>query len=174
MDFKEKIEFERQKIADKILERIQNNDLEWSAGWHRFSSNPQNAKTGKRYNGTNMVILFFEGLEKGYTDPRWVTFNQAKELGAQVKAGEKATTVFHWNEYDKSTKTVPNWKEINKLPLEEKLQYCRDNIRYSVSYHNVFNAEQCNGLEKFSIEGPHCGLYPVNRASAGVMEAPSH
>ena len=149
MDFKEKIEFERQKIADKILERIQNNDLEWSAGWHRFSSNPQNAKTGKRYNGTNMVILFFEGLEKGYTDPRWVTFNQAKELGAQVKAGEKATTVFHWNEYDKSTKTVPNWKEINKLPLEEKLQYCVDNIRYSVSYHNVFNAEQCSGLEKF-------------------------
>lgn len=149
MNYKEKIEFERQKIADRILERIQDNNLEWSAGWHRFSQNPQNAKTGQRYKGTNMVILFFEGLEKGYEDPRWLTFNQAKELGAQVKAGEKATTIFHWNEYDKSTKTVPNWKEINKLPFEEKLQYCKDNIRYSVSYHNVFNAEQCNGLEKF-------------------------
>ncbi len=82
MDFKEKIEFERQKIADKILERIQNNNLEWSAGWHRFSRNPQNAKTGQRHKGTNSVILFFEGLEKGYEDPRWLTFNQAKELGA--------------------------------------------------------------------------------------------
>ena len=149
MDFKEKIEFERQKIADRILERIQNNNLEWSAGWHRFSHNPQNAKTEQRYKGTNMVILYLESLEKGYTDTRWVTFNQAKELGAQVKSGEKATTIFHWNEYDKLTKTVPDWKEINKLPLEEKLQYCRDNIRYRVSYHNVFNAEQCNGLEKF-------------------------
>lgn len=149
MDFKEKIEFERQKIADKILERIQNNNLEWSAGWHRFSRNPQNAKTGQRYKGTNMVILFFEGLEKGYEDPRWVTFNQAKELGAQVKAGEKATTIFHWNEYDKQTKTVPDWDKLRKLPQNEFKKYCEDNIRYSVSYFNVFNAEQCNGLEKF-------------------------
>ena len=151
MNFKEKIEFERQKIADKVLEQIENNNLEWAAGWHKLRNAPFNAKTEKRYNGTNLLILHFEGVKKGYEDPRWLTFNQAKELGAQVKAGEKATTIFHWNEYDKKTKKAPDWEELNKLPREEYDKYVQDNISYSVSYHSVFNAEQCNGLEKYVV-----------------------
>ena len=151
MNFKEKIEFERQKIADKVLEQIENNNLEWAAGWHKLRNAPFNAKTEKRYNGTNLLILHFEGVKKGYEDPRWLTFNQAKDLGAQVKAGEKATTIFHWNEYDKKTKKAPDWEELNKLPREEYDKYVQDNISYSVSYHSVFNAEQCNGLEKYVV-----------------------
>ena len=151
MNFKEKIEFERQKIADKVLEQIENNNLEWAAGWHKLRNAPFNAKTEKRYNGTNLLILHFEGVKKGYEDPRWLTFNQAKDLGAQVKAGEKATTIFHWNEYDKKTKKAPDWEELNKLPKEEYDKYVQDNISYSVSYHSVFNAEQCNGLEKYVV-----------------------
>jgi len=151
MNFKEKIEFERQKIADKVLEQIENNNLEWAAGWHKLRHAPFNAKTEKRYNGTNLLILHFESVKKGYEDPRWLTFNQAKDLGAQVKAGEKATTIFHWNEYDKKTKKVPDWEELRKLPKEELEKYVQDNISYSVSYHSVFNAEQCNGLEKYVV-----------------------
>ena len=151
MNFKEKIEFERQKIADKVLEQIENNNLEWAAGWHKLRNAPFNAKTEKRYNGTNLLILHFESVKKGYKDPRWLTFNQAKDLGAQVKAGEKATTIFHWNEYDKKTKKAPDWEELNKLPKEEYDKYVQDNISYSVSYHSVFNAEQCNGLEKYVV-----------------------
>lgn len=151
MNFKEKIEFERQKIADKVLEQIENNNLEWAAGWHKLRNAPFNAKTEKRYNGTNLLILHFEGVKKGYEDPRWLTFNQAKDLGAQVKAGEKATTIFHWNEYDKKTKKAPDWEELKKLPREEYDKYVQDNISYSVSYHSVFNAEQCNGLEKYVV-----------------------
>lgn len=151
MNFKEKIEFERQKIADKVLEQIENNNLEWAAGWHKLRHAPFNAKTEKRYNGTNLLILHFESVKKGYKDPRWLTFNQAKDLGAQVKAGEKATTIFHWNEYDKKTKKAPDWEELRKLPKEELEKYVQDNISYSVSYHSVFNAEQCNGLEKYVV-----------------------
>lgn len=149
MNYKEKIELERQKIADQILAVIQSDNLKYKAGWHKLTGVPFNAKTQNKYNGTNEIILFFAGKRNGYEDPRWLTFNQAKELGAQVKAGEKATSIFHWNEYDKKTKSVPNWKEIDKLPKDEKDQYIADNIRYSISYHSVFNAEQCNGLEKY-------------------------
>ena len=151
MNYKEKIEFERQKIADKVLEQIENNNLEWAAGWHKLRHAPFNAKTEKRYNNTNLLILHFESVKKGYEDPRWLTFNQAKDLGAQVKVGEKATTIFHWNEYDKKTKKVPDWEELRKLPKEELEKYVQDNISYSVSYHSVFNAEQCNGLEKYVV-----------------------
>lgn len=149
MNFKEKIEFERQKIAERVLEKIQNGNLEWVRGWHKLSEVPINAKTDKRYNGTNLLVLWLEGQDKQYKDPRWLTFNQAKELGAQVKAGEKATTIFHWNEYDKKTKAVPNWEEINKLAKDERDKYILDNIKYSISYHSVFNAEQCKGLAAY-------------------------
>ena len=99
MNYKEKIEFERQQIADRVLEEIQNNTLEWSRGWHGLDNGAAvNAKTGKRYNGTNLIALYIQAKKQGYKDRRWLTFNQAKELGAQVKAGEKSTRIFHWNE----------------------------------------------------------------------------
>ncbi len=150
MNYKEKIEFERQQIADRILEEIQNNTLEWSRGWHGLDNGAAvNAKTGKRYNGTNLIALYIQAKKQGYKDRRWLTFNQAKELGAQVKAGEKSTRIFHWNEYDVKTKSEPNWKEINKLSKDDKEQYILDNIRYSISLHSVFNAEQCSGLKEY-------------------------
>lgn len=150
MNYKEKIEFERQQIANRILEEIQNNTLEWSRGWHGLDNGAAvNAKTGKRYNGTNLIALYIQAKKQGYKDRRWLTFNQAKELGAQVKAGEKSTRIFHWNEYDVKTKSEPNWKEINKLSKDDKEQYILDNIRYSISLHSVFNAEQCSGLKEY-------------------------
>ncbi len=150
MNYKEKIEFERQQIADRILEEIQNNTLEWSRGWHGLDNGAAvNAKTGKRYNGTNLIALYIQAKKQDYKDRRWLTFNQAKELGAQVKAGEKSTRIFHWNEYDVKTKTEPNWKEINKLSKDDREQYILDNIRYSISLHSVFNAEQCSGLKEY-------------------------
>ncbi|MCL2061498.1 MAG: zincin-like metallopeptidase domain-containing protein [Firmicutes bacterium] len=152
MTHKEKIEIERQAIADKVIASIEREPLTWSSGWHRVNACPHNAKTGKVYNGTNFLILLIQSEDKGYADPRWVTFNQAKELGASVKAGEKATRIFHWNEYDIKTKTVPDWDALRKLSLDEQLRYRSENIRYSVSYHSVFNAEQVDGLAEHKLE----------------------
>src|SRR3954468_16362244 len=38
----------------------------------------------------------------GYSDPVWMTFNQAKEAGGSVRKGEKGTLVFFWK-FDKIT-----------------------------------------------------------------------
>jgi antirestriction protein ArdC len=145
----ERIEKERQAIADAVLAQIEGGNLEWTKGWHCLSQKTFNAKTERAYQGTNLVILYLRSMEKGYQDPRWLTFNQAKELGAKIKAGEHATTIFHWNEYDKKTGKVPNWDDINKLPAQERVEYERENIRHSVSYHNVFNAAQVDGLAAY-------------------------
>ena len=36
--------------------------------------------TGKEYSGANMVRLMLTGMEKGYADNRWMTFNQLQEI----------------------------------------------------------------------------------------------
>jgi antirestriction protein ArdC len=148
----EKIEIERQALADAVLSQIENGNLEWTKGWHCLNENSFNAKTEKEYQGTNLVILYLKSMQRGYQDPRWLTFNQAKDLGAAVKKGEQATTIFHWNEYDKATGKVPNWEEINKMPITERQEYKRKNIRYSIAYHNVFNAAQVDGLASYSVK----------------------
>jgi len=132
-----------------LISQIESENLQWSKGWHAVNSCPNNARTGREYNGTNFFILYFTALKKGYTDPRWLTFNQAQELGASVKKGEKSTRIFHWSEYDLRTKKAPDWSEIKKLPTDEYKKYCDDNIRFSVKYYNVFNAQQCANLPKF-------------------------
>ncbi len=42
---------------------------------------------GVPYRGINVVMLWGAATEKGYTDPLWMTFKQAQEMGAHVRKG---------------------------------------------------------------------------------------
>ena len=144
--YQQRIDNERQAIADMLVKKIESESLEWSKGWRSVSGVPVNAKTGKVYNGANFFALILKADKMGYDDPRWLTFNQAKDLKASVRAGEKATTIFHYNECDTKTKKPPDWKTINALPDAERIKYKQENIKFSTAYHNVFNAEQVDNL----------------------------
>ncbi|MCL2370253.1 MAG: zincin-like metallopeptidase domain-containing protein [Firmicutes bacterium] len=152
MTYKERVEQERQAIADLLVAKIESEPLEWSKGWRSLGEAPVNAKTGKVYNGANFFALILKADKMGYDDPRWLTFNQAKDIGAKVKAGEKATTIFHYTEYDKKTKSAPDWKAINALPPFESLEYQKENITFSLSYHSVFNAAQVDNLAERKLD----------------------
>jgi antirestriction protein ArdC len=54
---------------------------------------PHNAVTKRDYNGINIPILWHAQQEGGYPTSGWLTYKQAKEAGAQVRGGEKSTTV---------------------------------------------------------------------------------
>ncbi len=43
---------------------------------------------GERYNGINVLLLWSSALEQGFSNPEWMTFRQANELGAHVRKGE--------------------------------------------------------------------------------------
>ncbi len=58
---------------------------------------PHNAVTDRHYTGGNRLILALAAMEKGHSDPRWLTFNQAKALGGQVRKGEHATPIEYWD-----------------------------------------------------------------------------
>ena len=90
---------------------------------------PYNGATGKNYNGLNSLFLDAVSHTRGYKDLRWVTFNQAKELGAKIKAGERASEVFYWSRYDTKTKKQFEPKTIKNLSEEEQQRYMKDNVR---------------------------------------------
>lgn len=62
---------------------------------------PENAITGRRYRGSNVVMLWIAAQEAGYSENRWATFKQWAEKGATVRKGEKGTPVIWFQMLDR-------------------------------------------------------------------------
>jgi antirestriction protein ArdC len=76
------------------------------------------------------MALKFAQEENGYKDPRWMTYNQAKEMGGQVRAGEKGTFILVPMRITQQDEKDPNKK--------------RSFTMFKATA--VFNAEQIDGL----------------------------
>lgn len=51
--------------------------------------------TGQPYRGINVLLLWAEAVDRGYTSPTWMTFRQALALGGHVRKGEHGATVVY-------------------------------------------------------------------------------
>lgn len=106
-----------EKITARIIEIIETEGvLPWRRPW--TSQAPRNLR-GNAYRGINRLILSLAP----YSDPRWLTFNQIRELGGHVVKAQKATPVVFWREVEKADDTL--W--LSRL-------------------YYVFNAAQTEGL----------------------------
>ena len=152
MNYKEAVEAKRKAMVDQLLDFIENNPTAWEAGWYKVGGTPRNGKTSKPYNGLNALWLYLLGEHKGYTDPRWVTYQQAKDLNASVKAGEKSANIFYWSWYDKKTKKPFDDATVKDMDKDERQKYLNENVRPVLKYYQVFNAAQCNNFPKLNVE----------------------
>ena len=152
MNYREAVETKRKAMVDQLLAFIESNPTAWEAGWYKVGGAPRNGKTGKNYNGLNALWLYLLAENKGYTDPRWVTYQQAKELKASVKAGEKSSNVFYWSWYDKKTKKPFDEETVKDMSKDERQKYLDENVRPVLKYYQVFNASQCNNFPKLDAE----------------------
>jgi antirestriction protein ArdC len=87
-----------QEITDKIIAELEQGRLPWVQPWDGVGAPlglPQNAATGRRYSGINILILWGAVAERGFGGQRWLTFRQALALGGHVRKGEKGTTVVY-------------------------------------------------------------------------------
>lgn len=130
-------------VAEKLIEQLKAGTAPWQKPWAPgdFGSMPMNPTTGNRYKGVNAINLMMQGR----SDPRWMTFNQAKKEGAQVRKGEKSTMIQKWNftaERDKKDKDGKPVLDGKGKPIKETVRLERPFC--STAY--VFNAEQIDGL----------------------------
>ena len=137
MEQEKRTPFHKQ-IADKLIEQLEAGTAPWQRPWKAGEPMmPYNAITGKRYKGANIIKLML----RGHVDTRWMTFNQAKTLGANVKKGERGTALQYWIFTDKEPKLDSKGKPIlgpNGKPEMKEVQLERPKLRTFV----VFNAEQ--------------------------------
>lgn len=85
-----------------------------------------NPASGREYHGLNNIWLNQYVQKQGYKDPRFLTFNQAKQYGLRLKKGEHATLVNYFNKTEKDLTDedverlrgrLSNWEIQNKKQI---------------------------------------------------------
>lgn len=136
----------RDEVADEIYKQIEAGTAPWQKPWKPgvVADRAFNPITAKPYQGINRLWLEM----KGYADPRWLTYNQAEALGAQVRKGERATTIEYWKWSEREAVR----DEAGNPVLDQRGEQLYREVqlsRPSVFYAKVFNAEQIEGMPPF-------------------------
>lgn len=90
------------RITSEIIAVMEAGAGSWRMPWHHNGSpttRPTNVQSGKRYRGINVLALWAAADSAGYAEGLWGTYKQWLAAGAQVRKGERATTVVLWKEF---------------------------------------------------------------------------
>lgn len=118
------------EVADKLIAMMEEHGTGWTKPWAGDFMEPVSMSTGKPYQGINWMILSIAIWSHKYTSGQFATFNQWKTRGAQVRKGEKGTTVILYKPVEITDKQTG---EKETVPL--------------LRTFTVFNADQVDGYE---------------------------
>jgi len=125
------------RITQEIIARLESGTKPWIKPWRGVPVSRPLRACGIPYRGMNVFWLWMVADMCGYASPFWMTYNQAKVLGAQVRKGEKSTIAIFYKSYT---------KEVEAPDTGEKT----DESRRVLKAYPVFNADQVEGLpERF-------------------------
>ena len=134
-----------ERAAERMIEQLNKGVAPWQKQWDKPTGSelpPYNPVTATHYRGLNSIVLRSEAQERGYADPRWVTYRGAQKIGAQVRKGERGTTVEYW-------KFPPKDESKDKNAEDGKEQQQRTIIHRT---YTIFNAEQVDKMPALELE----------------------
>jgi antirestriction protein ArdC len=118
-----------EQITNEIVSAIEAGAGKYEMPWYALST-PLNATSRKPYRGVNVLMLWAAARKHSYSSNEWATYRQWEETGAQVRKGERSTTVVFWKFYDHSEEQQEDSNTAEDRP------HC-----FARCYH-VFNASQ--------------------------------
>ncbi len=86
-----------EQITNRIIEQLENGTVPWKSPYFSKTGFPRNFSTQKEYQGINVFLL---GCHR-FISPYFLTFLQAKELGGNIRKGEKGFLVVKYGTYQK-------------------------------------------------------------------------
>jgi antirestriction protein ArdC len=123
------------RVTERVIADLEAGVRPWTKPW-----NARNAygpglpvrHNGLPYRGVNVLILWGEALDKGYSSPVWMTFKQALALGASIRKGEHGSMVVYADRFTRID-TDANGNEVEReIPF--------------LKAYTVFNVAQIDGL----------------------------
>jgi antirestriction protein ArdC len=119
----------RQEVTDNIVRMLERGVAPWQKPWEPGASSlgmPFNPTSERAYRGGNAIHLMATGLQRGYEDPRWMTYKQAADNGWQVSRGEKGTQIEYWEVNQASDKTQPSGPQWERRCSQWQQLRCRE------------------------------------------------
>lgn len=127
-------------ITGTIITELEAGRAPWVQPWGTAAAKaplamPNNAATGRRYSGINVLILWGSVIQHGFPGQSWLTFRQALALGGNVRKGEHGTTVVYADRF------VPDGEKQRARETGDEAQAIPFLKRFT-----IFNAAQCENL----------------------------
>lgn len=136
------------QVTARIVADLENGVRPWAKSWGNGDSSFPLRHCGTPYKGVNILILWSQALDKGYSAPTWMTFKQALALGGGVRKGEKSTHIVYANSIVKKDQNTAGEDVTKVIPF--------------LKGYSVFNVEQIDGLPAQYYPAPVADRDPVN------------
>jgi antirestriction protein ArdC len=107
-----RIEENRDAFIGRVAQSLENGVVPWRQG--ELPVEPQqNGVSGRSYGGLNALFLMEAAGTAGYTDPRWLTRNEAETHGFKARTGEKSTKLEYWGKDEEGNVTARTYSAFN-------------------------------------------------------------
>ena len=141
------------RITERIVEDLAKGVRPWMKPWNAANADRRITRplrhNGQPYTGMNTLLVWSEGVARGFSSPMWMTFKQALELGAAVRKGESGATVVFTSRVTNSEDDGRGGEVEREVPF--------------LKAYTVFNIEQIDGLPDHYHHRPAPFLDPVER-----------
>ena len=126
-----------QEVTDRIIQAMETAKASgvaslWDGAGERAGL-PLNHATGKPYSGINVLILWAAAGAHGYRSNRWLTYQQTKSAGGQVRKGEHGTQCVFYKPIEAEEVNEAGETEIKRAAVLKSF--------------TVFNLDQVDGIE---------------------------
>ncbi len=126
------------RVTSHIVAELERGVRSWLKPWNAENTAGRITRplrhNGQPYNGINILMLWASAEMQGYSCPFWLTFQQAKELGGNVKKGERGSPVVYASTFKKQEQSEDGRETEEEIPFLKE--------------YTVFNADQCEELPK--------------------------
>lgn len=164
------------QVTDKIIADLERGELTWIMPWKAGRGDGRITRplrhNGLAYRGINVLILWGAAIEAGYTCPHWMTYAQAKALGAQIRKGEKGTMVVYSGMMSRSGEAdgEDGAREYDSQDTSEAEIEAGRRIPFLKTY-TVFNVEQIDELPQHYFIKPEPETERVSEPLARIAKA---
>jgi antirestriction protein ArdC len=142
------------RVTERVVADLERGARPWLKPW--TSRRPRITRprrhNGTSYRGINVLLLWSEALNRGYSASLWMTYRQALELGGHVRQGERGTTVVY------ADRIVRQETDAAGNAVEREVPFLKA--------YAVFNVEQIENLPAHYVLQPEPQTDPVERIAS--------
>jgi hypothetical protein len=121
------------RITNKIVADLEQGVRTWMKPWNAGNTAGRITRplrhNGQAYSGINVLMLWASAVEQGFSAPTWMTFQQALELKAHVRKGEKGSLVIYTNTVTRTEASDNN--EETERTIRLSIFLIRENLQES-------------------------------------------